>query len=257
MKILKFVLGIIIVVGLALLLFKDLAVRVAVRKAIRTYTGLDARIGAAQVGLTNGTVRLRDIEIRHPFGFEPQPMLDIPVVYVNYDLSGLLSGRVHLYEARFHLQDFHVVKNEAGRVNLQDVKPVREMDAGRAGKKAPPEPATQAVPLAIERLELIVDKVRYTDYTRGGGPVTEEYPLGLNETYRDVSDPRELTALIISRALVKTAVGGMIDIDLQNLQRTFRQTAEKAVQEGAAEIEKSIEEGTRQLFDLMDPVQAE
>ena len=55
-------------------------------------------------------------------------MVDLSEIYVDYNLGAIMGGKVHFEEVRLHLKEFVDVKNEAGELNLNSLRAVKEAD---------------------------------------------------------------------------------------------------------------------------------
>ena len=71
----------------------------------------------------------------------------------------LLKKKVHLKEVRIHLNEFVIVKNKDGEVNLDKLKAVKKEPAeGTARKKETPPPKAQQGKMQIDLLSLKIGK---------------------------------------------------------------------------------------------------
>lgn len=208
---------IILAIVVGLVLAKNAIAKRAIMGGVKAMTGLNLHIASMDVGILKSAVGIRELRLENPAGFPDRVMMELPEVYVDYDLGAFFGGRVHLKEVRLNLQEFNVVKDAHGRVNLDALKVVQESKAG-AGKPAPKPKAGKAPQLQIDALQLKVGKVVYKDYSRGGAPMIQEFPVSLNERYAHITDPQAVAALIVSRALVNTTVARLTNLNLNSLQ---------------------------------------
>lgn len=219
MKILKRTLIIIILVLAALLVGKNMIAKAAVMGGAKAITGLDVHLRSMSVGLLKTAISIQGLEVHNPPAFVDSVMLDMPEIYVDYDLGSMLKGTPHLSEVRIHLAELDVIKNQEGAVNinsiqaLQSGKPNAEAQAS-SKKTAGPTPEFQ-----IDRLSLKVGKVVYKDYTRRGAPPqVREFAVNIDEHYEHITNPYTFAGLVISRALVNTTIGQLANIDVNALQ---------------------------------------
>lgn len=202
--------AVIIVVSLG----KGIVAKAAVTGGVKAMTGLDLRIHAMDVGLLRTAVGIRGMTLRNPAGFPDPIMLDLPEIFVDYDLFSLFSKRVHLEEVRLTLKEFVVVKNAEGQVNLDALKMVQESKGATPASRGGAGPAQ----LHIDRLRLKVGTVVYKDYAAGGEPRIQAFPVNLDEEYRNITNPQALAALVVSRALMNTTVAKLAGVDLTAIQ---------------------------------------
>jgi len=104
----------------------------------------------------------------------------MPEIYVDYDLPAIFKGKVHLEEMRLNMNEFVVVKNEKGELNLDALKVVQ---AQKEGKKpeAKAKEGGKIPEIQIDTLKLKVGKVVYKDYSGGGNPTVREFKVNLDE----------------------------------------------------------------------------
>lgn len=219
MKTLKRSLVIVILVLTALVVGKNVIAKAAVMGAAKAITGLDVHLRSMSVGLLKTAVRIQGLEVHNPPAFVDSVMLDMPEIYVDYNLGSMLKGKPHLSEVRIHLAELDVIKNQEGAVNINSIQ---ALQSGKPNAQAKPSPKTAAGPapeFQIDRLSLKVGKVVYKDYTRRGAPPqVREFAVNINEYYEHITNPYTFAGLVISRALVKTTIGQLADIDVNALQ---------------------------------------
>jgi len=247
----------IIVVVLVLGLAKDLIVKVAVESGAQIVTGLKMKIGTFRVGVINTLVDIRNLRIMNPPNFKDKIMLNMPQVYVDYDLWAIFGGKVHLTDTRINMKEFIVVKNEKGELNLDSLKVVQ---AQKKGAKKPDETGAKAPQIQIDKLRLKIGKVLYKDYSRGGEPSVREFNVNIDEEYTNITNPYTLVSLIVVKALMNTSIAGLANFDLEGLQgsvsdqmasahKVAAETTKKA-QEAATQATKAASEATGALSDM-------
>jgi len=190
---------------------KDAIARAVVTGGVRVITGLSARIGRLHVMIPGAAVQVMDLRVFNPPGFSEEAMLDMPELLVDPRWSSLLTGTIHLQEIRLHVRELVVVKNAEGDVNLHALRSVREqrgrqpVSTGRSASR-------------IDTLELRIDQLVYKDYTTGGSPRIQTYPIHLHRRYGPVDDLQVVASLIVVEALGRTAVARLAGLDLAGLQ---------------------------------------
>ncbi len=208
----------------AVLLFlaKGAIARGALSAGVRAVTGLHLEIRRMEVGVFRSRVHVQGMKLHNPAGFPDRVMVDVPEVYVDYDLPAFLTGRTHLRELRLNLQELTVVKDRQGRLNLDSLTSVKK---AKEEKKKPAQqnrPVQRPSSFQIDDLELKVGKVVYKDYSAGGEPSVREFRVDLDERHRNVNDPAALGALIVSRAVLKTTIARLANFDLGALDNYAR-----------------------------------
>ena len=214
----------------ATLLAKNVIAQAALCGGVKAMTGLSLHTDRIEVGLLKSAVGVRGLRLGNPPGFSDPVMIDIPEVYVDYDLGAFLKQRVHLEEVRLHLKELVVVRNQQGQLNLNSLKPIQESKQQPRGQAAT-RPSQQAIPeIQIDRLHLQIGKVVYKDYTARGAPLIQEFPINLDEWHQHITNPTVLAGLIVSRALMKTSIARVTGFDLGPLQAQVSEQLTQATQ---------------------------
>lgn len=221
MRLKKVLIGILAAVIL-FFLAKGMIARVAVSACVQAVTGLHLEIRRMEVGVFRSRVHVQGMKLHNPGGFPDRIMADVPEIYVDYDLPAFLTGRTHLREARLNLQEFVVVKDRQGRLNLDSLSPVKKAKEEKDKPASQKKPAARPGSFQIDDLELKVGNVVYKDYSGGGEPSVREFPVNLDEHHHNVNDPGALGALIVSRALLRTTIASLTNFDLGSLDNYAR-----------------------------------
>ncbi len=230
-------------IGLLILgLVKDVVIKAAVETGAQVVTGLKLKIGSFKVGLINTLVDIKNLRILNPSGFKDKNMLNMSEIYVDYDLPAIFSGKIHLTEARINMQEFTVVKNEKGELNLDSLKVVQSQKSG--GK--PQEKSAAKIPnIQIDKLNLKIGKVFFKDYSKGVEPRVTEFNINIDEEYKNITNPYSLVNLIVVKALMNTSIAKLANFDLKGMQNSVSDTLASA-QKVAAETTKKTQEAAQQ-----------
>jgi len=191
---------------------KDLVARVAVSTAVRWVTGLRLEMASLEVGVLSPVIRIRHLRVYNPEGFPEPLMADFPEIAVRYRLSGLLARPIHLQEVTLDLEQFMVVKDSRSQLNLDALKVVQASKPAAGPRSRPTHPSSD---IHIDVLDLRIGTVIYKEYGRAGPPVVREFPVQLDERYEQITNLQGLGALIVSRALVNTAIANLTHLDVQ------------------------------------------
>lgn len=215
MKKLFIIVAALVVVLLIAGVAKDLLIKVSVEKGVELVTGLKLKIGALKVGVFKPVVDIKNLRLLNPSNFPDRTMVDMPEIYVNYDLPAIMGGKIHLPEVRIALKEFVVVKNANGELNLDSLRNVQAQKKGAA----PSEGAAGKAPeIQIDSLKLSIGKVIYKDYSKPGSPSVKEFNVNINESYTNVDNPYSLASLIVVKALMNTSIASLANFDLKGLQ---------------------------------------
>ncbi len=211
-----FVAAVVVTVGIGLGLAKDLIAQAAVTRGVQALTGLRVRMDRLHVGLLRQVVHVQGLRVLNPEGFQDPMMVDLPELYVDYDLLAFLGGKVHLKEVRVHVRQLTVAKNDKGELNLTHVPVVRQQQPSSA-----PTPPSSGKPLAlqIDRLHLQIGTVRFTDASPRALTREQNFPIHLDEQYTNITHPEVLASLILTKALAKTTIARLTGLDVGALSQ--------------------------------------
>lgn len=243
-KVLVIALAVILLLGFT----KDIIAKVSVEHGVQFVTGLKLSIKNFNIGLIKTLVGIKELKLYNPPEFKDKVMLDMPEIYVNYNLPAIFKGKVHLEEIRIDLKEFVVVKNEKGELNLNSIKVVKEQKTKEEKKPAEtqkPKKKGKAPQIQIDTLVLKVGKVIYKDYSKGGEPQVQEFNIALDERFENIDNPNAVVSLIIVKALMNTTVGRLTGFDIKGLEGTIGDTLATA-QEVTAGAQETVAQTTKQ-----------
>lgn len=251
--------AIVIVVLFALSIVKDLAVKISVESGVQFVTGLKLRINNFNVGIARQIVNIGGLKLYNPKGFKDRVMLDMPRIYVDYDLGAIFKGVVHLEEVRLNMKELVVVKNEKGELNLDSLNVVKgeKVKKGAAAKPADTGKQGKVPSIKIDKLHLKIDKAAYKDYSKGGAPDVKEFNVNIDETYTNINDLNALVGLIVVRALTNTTISSLANFDLKGLSVNVNDTLTQAQQVAeqattvASDSVKAVKETTSALQNVL------
>lgn len=186
---------------------KNFIAKQIISAGVRTLTGLKVDMRSMDIGIFRTLISIDGLRLFNPSGFEGGLMVDMPEVYVDYDLDAFIKGKVHLKKLRLDLREFIVVKNSKGEVNLDSLETIRS-------KKPASGKNLKTHNLRIDVLELKIGKVLYKDYYNTAKPRIREFKVNIDERYENITDPGKLTNLIVLKALVNTSVSGLTGFDM-------------------------------------------
>ena len=259
--------GTIIVVILVLLVVlvsaKNIIAKNAVQAAVKAITGLNLSMKSLNVGIFKSLISINGLKLYNPVGFTDKLMVDIPEIYVDYDLGAFFKKKIHLEEMRLNLKEFIVVKNKEGQLNLDALKAVQTKKEEKPAQEK--KEKAQMPELKIDLLELKIGKALFKDYSQGTQPKVKEFSLNINERYENITDPYALVSLIVTKALINTTIGNLANFDLGPLKEEMGQTLKKATEQASgmvsevfgvqadtqAKAEESIKKETEKAADTL------
>lgn len=201
---------------------KNIIAKTVISVGVKAITGLELDMKSLDIGVFKSLISIKGLKLFNPPGFfEDRLMIDMPEVYIDYDLKALLKGKVHLEELRLDLKEFIVVKNHKGKLNLDSLKTIR---LKKPASEKPTRKKSKASNLQIDILKLKIGKVIYKDYYNRTRPRIREFKVNINERYENINDPRKFANLIVFKALVNTSVDSLADFDLGVLEHGLSDT---------------------------------
>ncbi len=240
MKRIGYVLVGITVVLLVFAFAKDIIVKTSVEKIVSAITGLRLDIRNMQVGVVKTSVGISGLRLFNPEGYEDAVMLNMSQIYVDYNASDMLKGKIHLSKIRIEMEEFVVIKNAKGELNISSLKAIKMQ---KGDKRPRSERREKPLRLQIDELELKIGKVVYKDYSKGPAAFVREFNIDINERYSNINDPYKLVALIIVKSLARTTIAGLANFDLRGLKQLVSDTivsTQEIVYENTAEAEQAM-----------------
>ena len=224
--------AIVFAIIIALFIGKNMIIKTSVTTGVKAVTGLKLKIRSMNVGVFKSLIGINELQLYNPSGFEDKLMVDLPEIYVDYNLGAIMGGKTHLEEVRLNLKEFIVVKNKAGELNLDSLRVVKETEGEETTKEGEKKEKAEMPDIQIDLLELKIEKVIYKDYSKGTSPKVKEYNVNIDEQYENITNPQSFVRLIIFKALKNTTIASLTNFDLEKLQSgisgTVKKTAEMA-----------------------------
>ncbi|MFH1548745.1 MAG: hypothetical protein ABID32_05515, partial [Candidatus Omnitrophota bacterium] len=96
----------------------------------------------------------------------------------------------------------------------------------------------------------------FKDYSQGKNPKTIEVKLDIDEKYENITDANKLVSLIVTKALMNTAIAKLADFDLTSLQWEAGDLLKGATKSAQDVFDKAKEEGekvTDKIKDILQP----
>ena len=177
--------------GAVLLLWwtRDGLVTWTLRRALSGATGVGVRLDQTELGLSDASWCLRNLVLSNPPGFAPGPMVEIPEIFVRYDIASSRSNSVRLAEFRLHLAELNVDVDKTGRTNLMTLS-----QSGIPGRSGTNLMAGGWQFSGIDRLTLSLGRITFRDARDPGR--NRILDLGVtNRTLENVTSPLQLIPL--------------------------------------------------------------
>ncbi|MBM3254949.1 MAG: hypothetical protein FJZ08_01430 [Candidatus Omnitrophica bacterium] len=221
-KILISILALSICAVVLVVVARNFIVKMAVTQGIEALAGVKVQVQKINIGLLSPSVGVDSLKIYNPSGFAGELMADIPQIYVNYDLWGLLGNRVHLKKVKIEIEELAAVLNEQGKLNFSSLALLMP----KPGGAKPPE-------VKIDELFLKIGRVGYK---------TMQFNLNFEETFYDVTDPSKVAGDILKKILSRIGIEDLAKIDIKGQAANIKQSANKILDEGVKDIKSAAED---------------
>lgn len=249
MKLVKKILLILLVVIVVFVVFRNPIIKAGIQIGARAAVGLGIEIDKFNLGLSS--VEMKGLKVHNPSGFKDKVMVDIPLVYVKCDVFSFLTSKPHIYDIKFHLREFSVIKNEKGEVNINSLKTVKKAQSQEKKKEEPSvKKPSEPITLIVDNLALKVEKVTYKDYSQGEVKV-QEYNINLDEKHENIANLNAVVGLILVRTLAKTNIAALASIDLGPVSNLVGSSMKMAT-EALGKTTEAIDQTTEKTKEALD-----
>ncbi len=209
--IIAFLLVLVIVIAVG----KNIIAKTAVTTGVKVVTGLNMKMDSMNIGIVKTLLSIKGLVLYNPTDFEDKIMMDLPEIYVDYDLGAFLKKKVHLNEVRLDLKEFVVVKNKQGVLNLDSLTAVQTAKKTEPVKKEEEKAKPAKKPqIQIDLLKLKIGKVIYKDYSNSDKPSVQEFNINIDEEYENITDPAAVVRIIVAKALANTTLSSLTNFKL-------------------------------------------
>ena len=181
----------------AILLFRNIIAEAYLERRLRAETGMEVSIGRVQIGITEPTLSIYDLRMYNPDEFGRSSCLDVPELYLEYNLSALREKRIQLKLVRLNLAELNIVQNEDGQFNLELLRLHRDGNPTTSGSQ--PFEFQQ-----IDTLNLALGRFKYTNL-KNPSESDELYAGVRNQIVRQVKTIQDLEPLLTRIALERNA----------------------------------------------------
>lgn len=206
------ILVIVVIVFFGLTFLKNGLIGSALSAGLSKAAHVPVEIGSTNVRFLSSAITLKNIKIFNPPSFRDRILLDAPLVAIQFDPPAFFKGTLHFRDVRLNLREIVVVKNNAGQLNVDAMKPQKE----ETRKVQEAKKSGQAPKLLIDKLSLTVGRVVYKDYSLGGGaPMVQTFDINIQDrVYTNIDNPTSLVSLIMAEALTRTTLGQLANLDI-------------------------------------------
>jgi hypothetical protein len=222
---------IVLVILVALFFARNLLIKTGITLGSKIGTGLYANSDKVNLDLVKSSFDLEGFKLYNPEGYLDPFMVSIPKILVDAKLSDLAKKKLHVESVIFNLDEFYLIKNESGQLNIDTFK-AKKGAAKEPAKKEEKKPAKKGAPMAmqLDYVHVTIGKVIYKDYSKGTGtPAVQEYPINIDKEFENVTDPKALISGLISTVLAKTSLASLANIDVSQFSGQANELAASAM----------------------------
>lgn len=219
-KILFLVLGFILVGFTLLFVAQDWVIKIVAEYEVTRITGFKTKAHSLKYDFPS-TILIKELEILNPSGFQEKVFVNIPEIYVSFDLFGFFKGKgIHFSEIRLDIQEVHIEKNLKG---VSNVDLLRTVGGSRKSKQSlPPQTPKPLVPFLLEHFEFSLRNVSYQDHSGmyGSSGLPNKLSVDMNiqkRVYKDIHDPQILVNLILTEIIRRETFGRLLNLDPKQL----------------------------------------
>lgn len=201
------VIGIIIVSIFALGIFKDQVLRMVLTVGASATIQAPVHIDGFSLSLIKQSVRIKGFRIYQPKGYPEGVLLDIPTIAIDYDLTALISGKMHFPLVEIALKEAVIIKSKEGEFNVDSL-------AVGGAEKPPPKKTKKGaegskdVAFQIDILKLKLGRVVSKEYGSGPQPSIKVTDINIDRTYKNITSAQQLISLIIVESMKSAAIRG-------------------------------------------------
>lgn len=186
---------------------------------IRARTGFDASVASLSCNPFGGKFTVRGLVLSNPASFPKRDFVELREFVAEADVWTLFSDRIVVDALTVDVRRLTLVRRADGKSNAAVLH--REMggeargvapELGVAATKGSPPPATAPEPgrkFLIRRLALRFDQLVIVDYS-GGAPAVQEFNLGLDQRYENVTEAKQLVVPEVLRKVASADLGPIL-----------------------------------------------
>ncbi len=178
---------------------------------LRTRTGFDVKVQSLAVNPFAGKVAVRGLLISNPPTFPVHDFIEVREFSANFEMFSLFSERLVFTSLVVDVPTVTLVMRDGGESNAtafqHNLNPVEQGPPRPAAPDRPPAPPRKFL---IRQLTLRAGRLVIIEHA-DRKPVSHEFHLGLDQSYKDVTNVRQLLspAALQSLAPVGAALSGL------------------------------------------------
>ncbi len=199
-----FKIALIVAISIFVLVFtRDLIIKYVISTVASQITGTRVTIGGFSLSLSKQSARMNNFRMYNPKGFSKGVLVDLPKVYVDFDIPAFLKGKLHLRRLELELRELSLEKNREGKLNVDSLKVVEKNK-----EKARPGKERKALPMQIDLINLNIGIIVHKDLAVPKPPFVEAYDINLIKKYKHITSAEQLVVLILAEPMKEAGIKG-------------------------------------------------
>jgi uncharacterized protein involved in outer membrane biogenesis len=217
---------------------------------LRQRTGFDATVQRLVVNPLTGTVELRGLVVTNPPTFPVADFVELREFRADADVFSLFSDRAVFNSMLLDVASVTLVKREDG---VSNAEAFQQHLTATDRTPSVPRPAPTSRRFLVRQLTVRMDRLVIADHSTRL-PRSREYRLRLNQSYRDVTDVKQLLApaALQSLAPVAEALTGLVPGDLGQAIGDTVKNATKAGEKLLRSTGRKAGEKVKGYFDALE-----
>ena len=242
-------LALLTVLGAATALGWMLLLPVVVVAQLRERTGFDATVETLSCNVFSGRIAVRGLVVKNPASFPIGDFVDLRAFSAEADVGALFSDRLVFDVLTVDVRKVTLVRRADGKSNAELLQaslfgaPAAAVPTSGAASTPDARPARSFL---IRRLSLRFDHLVIADHS-GGKTTVQEFPLGLDQRYENVTDTQQLLVPDVLRQVGAVNLGPLLS---QLIPGNFGQTLGKAAREAKARGEDLLKDAGQTATDF-------
>ena len=216
-------------------------VKSVLERSVRSLTNLSLSLEDVDIDLAQHNLSLKNLLLYNPPNFEKAVMIKMPHVYIDYNLSAAMQGKVDFNILKLDIEELLIIRNEKGHLNFMRIK----------GLQTPSGSKKTTGSFKIDKLYFSLGKVVYKDYFRKRSPMINVYNLNIkNQLFENVDNPKALVSSIMRKALMQTNISNLLNYNINILNENLTNVIDRGgvmIKEFQVRATESIKDGTGNL----------
>lgn len=186
---------------------KNWIIKSTIETAVTAMTGFKTTLKGFDLTLP-AKLHIQGLVIQNPSEFKTRTFADIPEIFIQMEIGELLKKeRIHFKEIRLNIAQVNVEKTSAGVSNIERLASLAPK--GPAGEAQPKKRDAAAMPFLVDRLELTMRKVHYSDAS-SVVPQNVSFDMEIDkQEFLGIADPAALVNMIVLKIVYGTTIGNL------------------------------------------------